>query len=183
MSTIIVVDRTTNLEAFSLTSRLCDADTLALGCEGVDMGMPGLGGRLTVVEIGTPDACFLFDILDLQLAIPAPSAFELLRRVLESSVIVKIAHDCKWHSEALFKQLGIMLRNVHDTSAWHSVLTSGDGLHLASLNDSLVANGCEPIQPLDPVYSQDPAFWAKRPITVDMKAYALQVNATMPRCR
>lgn len=177
VASVVVVEKATNLEAVG-AEHLRDRETIAVGCEGVEMGLPG--GQLTLVEVGTRDTCFLFDLLDLQRPddpVWQVPAMALLKDLLEAGGIEKIIHDCKWASDALANQCNITLCNVHDTSAWHSVLSAGDGLHLASLNDALIANGCEPIVPINRgAHAEASSFWAVRPITAEMRAWAAQVR-------
>ncbi|KAG8463973.1 hypothetical protein KFE25_000141 [Diacronema lutheri] len=171
---VVVVTRDTVLDAAGATA-LATADSLALGCEGIDLGAPG--AKLTQIELGMVDGrTYIFDMVDLGLSqTPAPPALSLLKALLETSGIIKITHDCKAVSDVLYDQFSIMLRHVHDTSAWHSVLCAGDGLHLASLNDTLLAYDCTPIQPRDvSAYANDPLLWARRAITEEMVVWAVQ---------
>jgi len=173
---VVVVTRDTVLDAAGATA-LATADSLALGCEGIDLGAPG--AKLTQIELGMVDGrTYIFDMVDLGLSqTPAPPALSLLKALLETSGIIKITHDCKAVSDVLYDQFSIMLRHVHDTSAWHSVLCAGDGLHLASLNDTLLAYDCTPIQPRDvSAYANDPLLWARRAITEEMVVWAVQVS-------
>lgn len=82
---------------------------LSLDCEGVFLSRKGL---LCIVQLGTPTGhVYLFDIIVL-----CGEPFEKgLKRILESSSIVKIIHDCRRDSDALFHQFGVRLGNVFDT--------------------------------------------------------------------
>ncbi|CAB9512742.1 exonuclease 3'-5' domain containing 1 [Seminavis robusta] len=74
-------------------------------------------------------------------------------------------------SDALYHQLGITLQSVHDTSCFHKVITRQESP--ASLNKALVAHGIEANQTRDSsVYKSNPRFWATRPLTAKMKAWA-----------
>jgi ribonuclease D len=182
---VIIVDRQTDLNSVAIAV-INNADTLALGCEGVEAGIPG--GTLTVVQLASPDICLLFDIVDLQHDShmhphPPHPALVMLKRILESKAVTKIIHDCKWASHALSKQCNITLTNVHDTSAWHSVLTAGDAIHLASLNDTLRANGLKPNKPRDALaFKANQCYWAQRPFTAQMKEWASQVSVAFAPC-
>ena len=43
---------------------------------------------------------------------------EQVKRLFESNEIIKIIHDCRMDSDALFHRHGISLKNVHDTSCF-----------------------------------------------------------------
>ncbi|KAJ1636463.1 hypothetical protein T492DRAFT_1141130 [Pavlovales sp. CCMP2436] len=60
---VVVIDRKTDLADVG-AGRLTEADTVACSAEGVDLR--NLGDKLSLATLATPDACFLFDILDLQ---------------------------------------------------------------------------------------------------------------------
>ncbi|XP_010190157.1 PREDICTED: exonuclease 3'-5' domain-containing protein 1, partial [Mesitornis unicolor] len=68
-------------------------------------------GRLSWLEIATKSRIFLFDIFLL-----GPRAFKNgLQMVLEDKNILKVMHDCRWISDCLFHQYGVILFNVFDT--------------------------------------------------------------------
>ena len=171
-----VIDRGADLDVLGAT-HLVECTTLAIGCEGVEFGVPG--ARLALVQVYTPDTCFVFDIVDLQPEEAPTPALELLKSLLESSSIVKVAHDSKWHGLLLKQRCGILLSTVHDTASWHAVLRGmGDTLHATGLNETLHAYGCTTVPPRDTAgYTANPSFWETRPLTSQMKLRALQVHA------
>ncbi|XP_035183285.1 piRNA biogenesis protein EXD1 isoform X3 [Oxyura jamaicensis] len=68
-------------------------------------------GRLSWLQIATKSRIFLFDIFLL-----GPQAFKNgLQMVLEDNNILKVIHDCRWISDCLFHQYGVLLCNVFDT--------------------------------------------------------------------
>ncbi|XP_059675906.1 piRNA biogenesis protein EXD1 [Gavia stellata] len=68
-------------------------------------------GKLSWLEIATKSRVFLFDIFLL-----GPQAFKNgLQMVLEDKNILKVMHDCRWISDCLFHQYGVLLSNVFDT--------------------------------------------------------------------
>ncbi|XP_035751628.1 piRNA biogenesis protein EXD1 isoform X5 [Egretta garzetta] len=68
-------------------------------------------GKLSWLEIATERCIFLFDIFLL-----GPQAFKNgLQMVLEDKNILKVMHDCRWISDCLFHQYGVLLCNVFDT--------------------------------------------------------------------
>ncbi|KAM6075100.1 piRNA biogenesis protein EXD1 isoform 1-T1 [Chlamydotis macqueenii] len=68
-------------------------------------------GKLSWLEIATKSRIFLFDIFLL-----GPQAFKNgLQMVLEDKNVLKVMHDCRWISDCLFHQYGVLLFNVFDT--------------------------------------------------------------------
>ncbi|KAM8807805.1 piRNA biogenesis protein EXD1 [Eudromia elegans] len=68
-------------------------------------------GRLAWLQIATKSQIFLFDIFLL-----GPQAFKNgLQMVLEDRSILKVIHDCRWISDCLSHQYGVLLSNVFDT--------------------------------------------------------------------
>ncbi|KAM6358591.1 piRNA biogenesis protein EXD1 isoform 3-T7 [Alca torda] len=68
-------------------------------------------GKLSWLEIATKNRIFVFDIFFL-----GPQAFKNgLQMVLEDKNILKVMHDCRWISDCLFHQYGVVLFNVFDT--------------------------------------------------------------------
>ena len=142
-----------------LESAFLDVPVVALDIEGVDLGRDGV---ISLVQLATPEKCFLLDML------PVPDAplVNWLRCILESKSVLKIIHDSRMDSDALKHHLGIELANVHDTSAWHSSRDQG-------LNSVLMSNGLKPnVQRDSSVYADNHAFWATRPLTSRMIEWA-----------
>ena len=54
--------------------------------------------------------CYMFDVFTAGLCITAE-----LKGLLEDPAIVKVMHDCRQDSAALYYQMGIKLRNIYDT--------------------------------------------------------------------
>ncbi|XP_007180435.2 piRNA biogenesis protein EXD1 isoform X2 [Balaenoptera acutorostrata] len=68
-------------------------------------------GKLCWLQVATNSRVYLFDIFLL-----GSRAFSNgLRMVLEDKRILKVIHDCRWLSDCLFHQYGILLNNVFDT--------------------------------------------------------------------
>ncbi|KQK85191.1 exonuclease 3'-5' domain-containing protein 1 [Amazona aestiva] len=68
-------------------------------------------GKLSWLEIASKSRIFLFDIFLL-----GPQAFKNgLQMLLEDKNILKVMHDCRWISDCLFHQYGVLLCNVFDT--------------------------------------------------------------------
>lgn len=118
-------------EASSIVSRImATTDAIALDCKGFNLG---LNGEISLVQIAflpeptssknnhnqnvipKPDVC-LFDLkTNSELAY-------LLKPLLESEQIVKIIHDVRNKSNALYNQFDIMLNNVFDTQVANLVI-------------------------------------------------------------
>ena len=139
-------------------------ERVAFDCEGINLSRIGTVelisicfSSLTVFLIdfgGTPDR-----IIE-----------EHVKRLFESNTIIKIIHDCRMDSDALFHRHGISLQNVHDTSCYHHAIT---GQEDKSLNDVLVYNGIATNEHRDKsVYQRNPNFWADRPLSPIMIDWA-----------
>ena len=138
--------------------------TLALDAEGVDLSR---AGRVSIVQLATPDKCFLFDVLDKTAGDPL---VQWLRGPLEDETVVKIIHDCRMDSDSLFHLLNISLASVHDTSCWATVQMGG---RLFNLNDVLELYGLKRNTIRDGnVYKTNHAFWETRPLTARMIDWA-----------
>jgi exonuclease 3'-5' domain-containing protein 1 len=139
--------------------------TLALDAEGVDLSR---AGRISILQLATPQACFLFDVLD---KAPDDPLVAWLRKPLEDSTVIKVIHDCRMDSDALFHLLRITLTRVHDTSCWMTATTSYRGQ--SNLNDTLEFYGLKTNAARDgSVYKDNHAFWATRPLTPTMVEWA-----------
>lgn len=137
---------------------------IALDAEGVDLSRLG---KISIVQIATPDHCFLLDVLDKEAADPL---VVWLGRLLSDQSIVKVVHDCRMDADALYHHFNLDLANVHDTSVWHAELFSSPD---KNLNDTLSASGLAPNEARDgSVYRNDPSFWATRPLTATMVDWA-----------
>lgn len=157
-------------------TQVMDKTLITLDAEGVDLSRVG---TLELISIGFQDEdkitkVYLFDLS------PATRTSELqvaqiavLKQVLECPDILKIIHDCHQDSDALNAQLGIKLTNVFDTLVWNKLITkASSGM---KLNDTLQYYNCainEERVTMKDIYKINPAFWAQRPLTSEMLAYA-----------
>ena len=81
---------------------------LGFDVEGTNLGRDG---RVCLVQIATEEMCYLFDILAL-----GNRAFDGgLRDILVSRSVLKILHDCRKDSDALFHEYDVRLANIFDT--------------------------------------------------------------------
>jgi len=101
-----------------------------------------------------------------------------LRYLLESTKIVKVMHDCRRDSEALYFQYGVTLHGVWDSQIAYSVLSQLKGYktpYPIGLNTLLKACSCEENKFKDMVKSAMSAmknFWEVRPLSRMMIDYA-----------
>lgn len=143
--------------------------------EGVNLGP---SGPMTLLQIGLVSGhIYIFDVM-----VERSLMYEGgLRELLESSDIVKVAHDCRGDAGALYHQFGVTLNNVFDTQAAHAVLQQQETgkpvykVKNVSLN-TLCRSYNAPVNPrkdqMKNVYRRDQRFWARRPLTEDMIVYA-----------
>lgn len=102
-------------------------------CEGVDLGRLG---KLCWLVIGSSKVIYLFDVLTLG----APCFDEGLQDILESGDILKVFHDCRLASDALFHQYHIRLMNVFDTQVADAIIYKNErGGELPRYVNGLVA--------------------------------------------
>nr|XP_056707856.1 piRNA biogenesis protein EXD1 [Euleptes europaea] len=80
----------------------------AIAAEGVNLCRHG---KLSWLQVATKSHVFLFDIFLLGARVFKNG----LQMVLEDTNILKVIHDCRWLSDCLSHQYGIMLSNVFDT--------------------------------------------------------------------
>jgi hypothetical protein len=66
-------------------------------------------------------------------AVVQKESIQVLRTLLEHDTIVKVMHDCRLASDGLQHTMEIQLQNVHDTCAWHAVLTKNSNASLPAV--------------------------------------------------
>mmetsp|Transcript_270 Transcript_270/g.608 ORF Transcript_270/g.608 Transcript_270/m.608 type:complete len:225 (+) Transcript_270:303-977(+) len=112
-------------------------------------------------------SCFVIDVLRKSRNDPL---VVFLKGLFEDESVVKIVHDCRMDSDALWHHLGIKLANVHDTSCWHTAIF---GTEDVNLNETLRAYGLAQNMIRDKnIYQTNPAFWTTRPLTPQMIEWA-----------
>ncbi|XP_049681213.1 piRNA biogenesis protein EXD1 isoform X1 [Accipiter gentilis] len=140
-------------------------------------------GKLSWLEIATKSRIFLFDIFLL-----GPQAFKNgLQMVLEDKNILKVMHDCRWISDCLFHQYGVLLFNVFDTQVadalQFSMATGGFfPHHVCTLQECLMQHLKIPSKWDDAIMkcrqqmaSENPDIWFLRPFPAPLlKALALK---------
>jgi hypothetical protein len=135
---------------------LSKCDTLAIDCEGVNLGRPG--GRLCLIQIAGNSGVYLFDGLADDFASLMGAG---LRDLLENPQIVKVIHDCKMDACALFMLNGVRLAGVFDTQLAFSLMEKNQkSISLADLIKSLTGK-VHPHKESAP-HKRDPLFWSRR---------------------
>jgi 3'-5' exonuclease len=162
---VLVVNNARTLERARLV--LHRPRVLALDCEGVNLGRKG---QITLVQVATQEHCCLFDVKHKG---RSSDLVIFLRSLLQDENIIKIIHDVKADSDALYHLLGISVTAIHDTQAYQMVIRpTGDSRGL-NLNSTLQQFGCPINEVRDTnVYKANPAFWATRPLTEEMVLWA-----------
>jgi exonuclease 3'-5' domain-containing protein 1 len=139
-------------------------ERVAFDCEGINLSRIG-----TVELISICFSSLTVFLIDFGGA-PDRIIVQEVKRLFESNEIIKIIHDCRMDSDALFHRHGITLQHVHDTSVYHYVIT---GQQDKSLNDVLVYNRIEANEHRDKsVYQRNHKFWAHRPLSSTMIDWA-----------
>ena len=160
---IIVITKDSNDEIIRCKEHVENHQLLAFDCEGVDLGRCG---EISLVQLSTTEQSYLFDVYNVS---ADHDMILLLKSILENPEVIKIVHDCKMDSDALFHLLNITLVGVHDTQVWDSVINGNEH----NLNRTLVSYGCNPNAERDGnVYNVNHAFWATRPLTSRMIEWA-----------
>ena len=92
---------------------VCASPVLALDTEGVCLSRTG---KLTLLQVGTAELMFLFDVQELGTAAftAAPPGAASLCNVLEDASVTKLAWDVRRDSDALQHQHGVTLAGVVD---------------------------------------------------------------------
>ncbi|CAH1112027.1 unnamed protein product [Psylliodes chrysocephalus] len=151
-----------------------DRMIVAFDCEGINLGVKG---QLTLMQVATMSGfSYVFDLIS------CPDMIDYgLRRLLESTNIVKVVHDCRNDSVNLFNQYNITMRMVFDTQAAHAILTYQETNKPVYKAKSIALNAlCEyygaPINPmkdqLKNIYRRDQKYWSRRPLSREMILYA-----------
>ncbi|GAQ78996.1 3'-5' exonuclease [Klebsormidium nitens] len=148
---------------------------IGFDCEGVSLSREG---NLTLIQLAFPDAIYLVDILT-----GGAPLIKACKLGLESPYVTKIIHDCKRDSEALFFQFGIKLHGVFDTQIAYALLEELQGaprvidqtyISFVKLLEDKRYGGRSYKEKLDvrAMLRKDETFWARRPMTEQMKRVA-----------
>ncbi|KAL3858965.1 hypothetical protein ACJMK2_009210 [Sinanodonta woodiana] len=179
----------TKAGAVKAVQELQKETVLAVDSEGVHLGKTGL---LTLLQVGTMSGkVYLFDVLKNEKEQDKRFFKDTgLDAILTSSDIVKVIHSCARDSAALIHQFGIYLKNVFDTQVAHLIIEEQKGRKLPSRLKLMEI--CRTYSTEACVYERKEEFknewairqgdfWATRPITPEMIAYASgDVTAVIP---
>ncbi|XP_041376195.1 egalitarian protein homolog [Gigantopelta aegis] len=166
----------TQAEAKAEVKRLRASAVVSFDCETVDFGEQP---QISLVQacVDTGPVC-LFDVLTDTSVIPESGILELL----EDGGITKIMHDCRLECSMFFNLFGVEIKNIFDTQVAYRALDAKAHMQtmsrakMASFTDVCLLVGV----PIDlslklnikSAMEVDPCFWAKRPLTEEMKTYA-----------
>ena len=140
-------------------------ERVAFDCEGINLSRIGTVELISICFASSK--VFLIDFG----GTPDTTILEQVKRLFESDKIVKIIHDCRMDSDALFHKHEIKLTNVHDTSCFHQKIAGQQDNK--SLNDVLLYNRIATNEHRDTnIYKTNPNFWASRPLTPTMIDWA-----------
>eukprot|EP00435_Cladocopium_sp_Y103_P013828 s2846_g3.t1 len=188
----------TEEELCRVLKHLASEQVVAIDCEGADLSkgcwflqQRQYGrldhGRICLLQIGTLHGeAFAVDILEL-----GERAFELgLRQLLESERPIKVVHDFRQDTDALWHQYGIQPRGLFDCQLCDVLLRRLAGHKTGYVQGSaklLSAHGIvqgsvqgygiltqEQKQAIHDRFSRDRHLWERRPLPEDMVEYALE---------
>jgi exonuclease 3'-5' domain-containing protein 1 len=162
------------LDAVNAAVESTDKVRVAFDCEGVNLSRTGTVELVSlcfdISSIEDEGAVFLVDLGEKCDESKRDERVQALKRLFECETVEKIIHDCRMDCDALWHLHQIKLKNVHDISCFHAVIT---GREDKNLNDVLSYNGIEENAIRDKsIYRRNPAFWATRPLTKMMIEWA-----------
>ncbi|XP_055990133.1 piRNA biogenesis protein EXD1 [Sorex fumeus] len=145
-------------------------------------------GKLCWLQVATNSRVYLFDIFLL-----GSRAFNNgLQMVLEDKRILKVIHDCRWLSDCLSHQYGILLNNVFDTQVadvlQFSMETGGFLPNcISTLQESLIRHlKVAPkylsfLEERQNLIQENPEVWFTRPLSPSLlKILALEATYLLP---
>uniref|UniRef100_A0A673TX15 piRNA biogenesis protein EXD1 n=1 Tax=Suricata suricatta TaxID=37032 RepID=A0A673TX15_SURSU len=145
-------------------------------------------GKLCWLQVATNSRVYLFDIFVL-----GSRAFNNgLQMILEDKRILKVIHDCRWLSDCLSHQYGILLNNVFDTQVadvlQFSMETGGFLPNcISSLQETLIRHlKVAPkylsfLEQRQKLIQENPEVWFTRPLSPSLlKILALEATYLLP---
>ncbi|KAM6181903.1 piRNA biogenesis protein EXD1 isoform 2-T2 [Erethizon dorsatum] len=145
-------------------------------------------GKLCWLQVATNSRVYLFDVFLL-----GSRAFNNgLQMILEDKRILKVMHDCRWLSDCLFHQYGIMLNNVFDTQVadvFQFSMETGGFLPncISTLQESLIRHlNVAPkylsfLEDRQKLIQENPEVWFTRPLPPSLlKMLALEATYLLP---
>jgi hypothetical protein len=104
----------------------------------------------------------------------------LMNRILQTSKIEKIMHDCRFKSDALIRQYNTELKLVHDTRCWHAIIEKRTNLDLQTVLkvNRLVHDDTYTDRSTGDDYSE---AWEARPTSIELiQNAALNLEQLLP---
>ena len=159
-------------ENFLLTLEKQGTSIIALDCEGVRLGR---FGRLSLMQIAEP--CGTFTLIDGV----SEDTVKAMKPLLESGSTLKVMHDCREDSAALFHQFGgIRLSNVVDTQVANLLVQreqKSPNMHQTAYTDLIEEYLGKTVRDSVNMKDQmveDPFLWHRRPLTKELVDYAVE---------
>nr|XP_034303758.1 uncharacterized protein LOC105342861 isoform X4 [Crassostrea gigas] len=181
-----------------IVSILSSESVLAVDCEGIALGVEG---PMTLLQICTYSGdVYLFDVQEnrelfseghLKIVLESDEILKLCNCTISKyGMNIMVIHACSYDSAALYHQFGVTLQNVFDTQVADTVLEEHNERLLVSSLDlqelcqkySSSKKVSDYKEQLKIQYSKkEGEFWAKRPLTDEMKSVAVgDVRALIP---
>lgn len=138
---------------------------IAVDCEGARLGR---FGPMSLIQIGLEDGTVaLIDAL-------RPKTVESMRPVFESESLLKVFHDCREDSAALFHQFdGIKLNRVFDTQVASLLAQQRDSQPLRQVGYSELSHSEALDDKVKSEMKENALLWHSRPLTKELIEYAI----------
>ena len=124
-------------------------------------------GNLSLITVEGGGKIYVFDILTCPDILGAG-----LANVLQDQNLVKIFHDCRADSEALFGQNNITLCNVFDTQIAHAIMEGRDARSFRVGLNGVLELYSSYTNPHKYVVKHRPGLWEKRPLPALLLEYS-----------
>ena len=127
----------------------------------------GRNGHLSIIQLyGGGDEVYIFDLL----IVPELMKKCGLDNLLTSPVYLKLFHDCRKDTEALYYQFDVKVCNVFDTQAAYSVIHNLASNNRVGLNTVLAEYGSGQVNDLKEGFQH--GIWNERPLPTHALEYA-----------
>jgi hypothetical protein len=130
-------------------------------------GILDANGNLSLISVEGGGKIYVFDILVCPDILGAG-----LADILRDMSIVKIFHDCRADSEALFGQQNLTLHNVFDTQIAHSIIEGRDTRNSRVGLNVVLEKYCNYRNPHKDAVQHRPGLWEQRPLPPHLLEYA-----------
>ena len=152
--------------ARAAVSRLLSCNEIGLDCEGSNLSR---WGPLSLMQLSTHEEVYLCDAL-------SPGVLKTFKPILESKEILKVTHDCREDSSALFHQFQIKLEHVFDTQIVYNRIQRDQKednflISLDLLRERVLKKKNAIKNPMKK--TNDSNLWMYRPINKDLVRYAI----------